>query len=313
MKKLYALLFLMMFVVVTVTLSFPQKNAGKASDFPVLKGPYLGQKPPGMTPEIFAPGIISTKKNELNSVFSPDGREFFFTRTEGDVDIIYYSEQIDGHWTEPKAASFSGNDSDLDMNFSPDGNRLYFCSNRLSSSSVGGMDIWYCERTEKGWSEAENVGAPVNSPDRDTYPCFTQNGGLYFGSNRDGTRGDNDIYYTQLRNGKYTIPLRLGDSINSDFGEGDAYVAFYESFMIFDSWGRPDGYGKGDLYISYKLEDGYWSKATNMGDRINSEFTEYCPILSHDGKYLFFTSSRTGKGDIYWVDAKIIEELRTQR
>jgi Tol biopolymer transport system component len=47
-------------------------------DFPILKGPYLGQKPPGMTPEIFAPGIVSTGLDELNSVFSPDGDEFYF-------------------------------------------------------------------------------------------------------------------------------------------------------------------------------------------------------------------------------------------
>lgn len=42
------------------------------------KGEYFGQKPPGMTPEIFAPGFISTGKAELNSVFTPDGREFYF-------------------------------------------------------------------------------------------------------------------------------------------------------------------------------------------------------------------------------------------
>ena len=52
----------------------------KLDNFPVLKGPYLGQKPPGMEPEIFAPGIISTEKSEINSVFSPDGNEFYFSR-----------------------------------------------------------------------------------------------------------------------------------------------------------------------------------------------------------------------------------------
>ena len=41
---------------------------------------YLGQPPPRTTAELFAPGIISTDAVELNSVFTPDGREFFFTR-----------------------------------------------------------------------------------------------------------------------------------------------------------------------------------------------------------------------------------------
>jgi hypothetical protein len=285
-------------------------HCSSQDEFPVLEGPYLGQRPPGMTPEIFAPGIISTEKVELNSVFSPDGREFFFTATEGDVDVIYYCKQIDGKWTKPKAAPFSGNAIDVDMSFSPDGSRLYFCSNRKSTTSVGGMDIWYSERTEKSWSKAINLGSPINSPAHDTYPIFTQNGGLYIGSQREGTRGDKDVYYTQYVNGKYEVPIRLGDSINSDFGEGDTYVAFDESYMIINSWGRPDEFGKGDLYISFKKEDGTWTPAKNMGTGINTEFTEYCPFLSYDGRYLFFTSTRTGNGDIYWVDAKIIDELK---
>ena len=49
-------------------------------DHPVLQGPYLGQKPPGMTPKIFAPGIVSTAEFEFAGTFSPDGKEYFFTR-----------------------------------------------------------------------------------------------------------------------------------------------------------------------------------------------------------------------------------------
>jgi len=58
---------------------------GQENNFPVLKGPYLGQNPPGMTPEVFAPNIISTDKRELNSVFSPDGKEFYFTKRSDGV------------------------------------------------------------------------------------------------------------------------------------------------------------------------------------------------------------------------------------
>ena len=43
-----------------------------------ISGPYLGQAPPGRTPELFAPGVVSTGLDELNSVFSPDGRELYF-------------------------------------------------------------------------------------------------------------------------------------------------------------------------------------------------------------------------------------------
>lgn len=295
-------------VLLTVVVLF--LDCSERNEFPILEGPYLGQKPPGMTPELFAPGIISTERVELNSVFSPDGKEFFFAATEGDVDIIYYSEQIDGRWAKPKAAPFSGNAIDVDMSYSEDGNRLYFCSNRKSAASIGGMDIWYSERTEEGWSDAVNLGIPVNSPAHDTYPIFTQNGGLYIGSQREGTRGDKDIYYTRLVDGRYQTPVRLDDAVNSDYGEGDTYVAYDESYMIINSWGRPGEFGRGDLYVSFQKEDGTWTSAKNMGANINTGFTEYCPFLSYDGKYLFFTSTRTGNGDIYWVDARVIESLR---
>ena len=46
--------------------------------FPVLRGDYLGQDPPGLSPELFASGIVSTNENDLNAVFSSDGREFYF-------------------------------------------------------------------------------------------------------------------------------------------------------------------------------------------------------------------------------------------
>lgn len=290
----------------------PSSNIWAADNWPILKGAYLGQKPPGMKPEIFAPGIISTEKEELNSLFSKDGKEFFFVRIEGDVGVIYYSKQINGQWTAPEKVPFSGDADYVDINFSPEGHRLYFCSNRPSRSSIGKMDIWYSERKGKVWSEPRNIGLPVNSKKNDVYPVFTRNNGLYFASDRKGKKGDWEVYYTQFVNGRYSEPVRLGISINSQFGEGDTYVDFNESFMIVTSWGRPSGYGKSDLYISFRLKDGSWSKAKNMGDRINTEFSEHCPILQPDKKYLFFTSTRNGNRDIYWVDAKIIEQLKSK-
>ena len=175
------------------------------------------------------------------------------------------------------------------------------------------MNIWYCERAESGWAKPVHLGTKVNSYSSDTYPIFTQNGGLYFGSDREGGLGDKDLYYTRFVDDAYTKPVPLGDAINSEYGEGDTYVAFDESFMIINTWGRPDCYGSGDLYISFKLAGGSWSKAKNMGERINTEFLEFCPMMSPDGKYLFFTSNRRGNGDIYWVDARVIEELKQDK
>jgi hypothetical protein len=286
----------------------------QGQDFPVLKGEYLGQKTPGMIPEIFAPGIISTEKRELNSVFSPNGREFYFTLwTESEGYRIMVMKKTENEWTKPEVASFSGKYVDFDMCFSSDGKKLFFCSKRpvpgvKISKSVS--DIWFVKRTETGWGEPVHLGYPVNSGSHQVYPTLTLDGTLYFSTMRDDNIGKRDIYKSKLENGAYRKIKNLGNAINSVYDEGDTYVAFDESFMIINSRGRPDDYGKGDLYISLKLKNGKWSKAKNMGKQINSNFNEYCPILSHDGKYLFFTSTRTGNGDIYWVDANILEKFK---
>lgn len=70
--------------------------------------------------------------------------------------------------------------------------------------------------------------------------------------------------------------------------------------------------GSGDLYISFQEEKGSWTEPINMGKPINSNKLEFCPMISPDGKYLFFSSRRRGNEDIYWVDAKVIENLKPQ-
>jgi len=79
-------------------------------DFPVFKGPYLGQKPPGIKPEIFAPGIVSTeKKSEAAMSFSPDLQELFFSYRspiEGRENRILHMKMINNVWTKPELPSF---------------------------------------------------------------------------------------------------------------------------------------------------------------------------------------------------------------
>jgi hypothetical protein len=186
-----------LFIFVVILLSCVQNTQNK---FPVLKGPYLGQKPPGMTPEIFAPGIISTGYNERIAAFTPDGKELYYALWGAPHGVILFTKEINGIWTKPQVA-----------------------------------------------------------------------------------------------------PFRKGNS---------------------------------DLFISFMKDNGNWTKAINMGEKINSSDWEFCPTVSPDGKYLFFTSNRrlhkpyseisltydkklkildspgNGSADIYWVDAKIIDELK---
>ena len=304
-----------------------------SDDFPVLKGPYLGQKTPGMTPELFAPGIVSTCLQELNSVFSPDGQEFYFcVRTMG-ASSLFVMKCVAGVWGRPEPLPFAGPDNDIDISISPDGRQLFFCSDRPVSGSgppKEDHDIWMCEREGDSWGRPEHLGDAVNSPRDDFYPIVTKSKTLYFNSQRAGP-GTNDIYRCLWADGKYAPAEKLGPEINSERREFDAFVAPDESFIIFTSE-RPEDDRFGDLYISFKVPEGDWTPARNMGKGINGVGPEFGTVLSPDGKFLFFTrsappqivrkagtvltyddylmmhsSTENGSTNIWWMDARIIE------
>ncbi len=169
-------------------------------------------------------------------------------------------------------------------------------------------DIWASERKGTEWSAPVNLGAPVNSGENEFYPSVTKDGTLYFQSWRSGSRGGTDIYRARLENGGYRKAENVGPPVSSDLREGDALVSPDESFIVL-SVNRPDGFGQGDLYASFRDGDGAWTEPRNLGGAINTKANENCPILSPDGKFLFYTSG----GDIYWVSAEVIEKARSGR
>ena len=306
----------------------------KENSFPELKGPYLGQKPPGMTPEIFAPGIISTGYHDGCITFSPDGTELFYHFGSLGHTVILHMKQENDRWAAPQVASFSGKyRGDGEPHFSYDGNKLLFRSTRPlegKGEPMASTDIWIVERDGSSWGEPANPGLPINSDKDELYPTISKSGDLYFASNRDGGW---DIYVSKYVNGRNAAPEKLSDAINSEFGDWDPFLAPDESYMIFGSNGRSDGFGESDLYISFRNEDGTWTESKNMGNRINTPYREVDPVVSPDGKYIFFRSNRrihesytetpftyrefmkvlnspgNGEADIYWVDARIIKKM----
>lgn len=247
---------------------------------------------PAQTAQIFVPGVISTPDDELNAAFSPDGKTVYFTKNVGRKGVIVFSSLKNAVWSKPEVAIFSGRYSDFDPYFSADGKRLYFISNRplAGASPKTDFDIWFVEKTNETWSTPQNLGAPVNSGTDELYPALAADETLYFSTNRDGGRGRFDLYRSKFVNGKYLEPENLGE-VNSPVSEADCYVAPDQSFLIVASYGRADGFGDGDLYVSFN-QNGVWTKAVNLGAGVNSTAREYAPIGSPDGKSLFFTSER---------------------
>ena len=289
-------------------------------EFPVLKGLYLGQKPPGKTPEIFAPDVLNTEKTgAFCSVFSPDGNEFYFVYYERMNETwagLAWMRQVKGLWTEPEMLRFGSTDIDNDMCLSEDGNLLVFRSWRALPNGQKPQDhswLWFVKRTSEGWSRAEPLYCGGESV-RTGYPSLAANGNLYFAHVRDGIHG---IYRARPEGRHYGTPEHVLTALDTIKTEGDMFVAPDESYMIISCWDHPDniGGGQGDLYITFKDKNGSWSDAINMGEPINTRHGENCPMLSPDGRYFFFNryDPDIKRGNIYWMDAGIIEDFKKKQ
>jgi hypothetical protein len=214
----------------------------------------------------------------------------------GDISSLVYVKKLDGHWSKPVVALFSGQFFDIEPFFSEDGLTLYFVSNRpleSSSNETKDFDIWYVTRTslDGEWSIPKNIGSPINTKMDEFYPVVTESKNLYFTLDNTELNQKDDIYVSKFVNGIYTEPERLDDNINSNGYEINAFVSPDESFMIYTCYNRADGQGSGDLYISYRNGKS-WAPAKNMGADINSDKMDYCPFVDINTKTLYFTSKR---------------------
>jgi len=282
-------------------------------DFPVLKGPYLGQTPPGNMSKVFSQDFVSTQFGELNSVFTIDGKEFYFSRRgmPGKLSMVMVTRLVNDEWSKPEPVNFSGTNDDIDLFITPDGNSMIYCSGKVQYKDGRALidhDFWISKRIGDRWGEPIKFAEEAISEFEDYFPIVTQSGNLYFNSQRGGP-GTNDIYCSKFVSAKYSVAEKLPMPINSSFREFDAFVSQDEKMIIFSS-DRPGGFGGSDIYISYKKSDNFWSEPLNLGNVINSASSEYGATISPDGKYLFFTSNRNGDEDIFWVSTRIIDELK---
>lgn len=298
-------------------------------------GPYLGQTPPGTTPELFGPSRVSTGLYERDMAVAPDGGELYFT-VMGGYSVILRCRRVKGRWEGPEVAPFSGGPVVMDAEpaFSPDGKRLYFLSTRPTDGSAPkpgwvNQDLWYVERTTQGWSEPRNVGAPVNSEDEEFYPSLARNGTIYF------TRAKGKVseaWRARWDGTRFTQAERLPDVINGAGSLFNACISPDERMLVFCARDRKGNLGPADHWISFRRADDTWSEPQNLGERFNGPGLQaIAPSFSTDGRFFFFASTRrlleptrprtyasiqqerqsagNGNADLWWVDVKALEAL----
>lgn len=270
---------------------------------------YLGQEPPGMAPERFAPPELLANVNWFwhgSPAFSADGSEMYwckYIRNGYQLDI-QYMEVLNNEWTATRSASFNSTHGENNPTFSLDGEEILFVSGR-----PGGF-IYSARRSGDGWTDPEPITVPIPGDKAHGWQfTMAADGTLYFELWGSGG-GPPDLYRSDLIDGEYTSPVEVG-VVNTEYNEFAPYVHPEEEYLIFVS-NRPGGFGMHDLYISFQVQDDVWGDPVNMGSAINSDFEDAAPLVSPDGKYFFFNTMRNDDVGFnpYWVDIGIIDEIK---
>ncbi|MFH1195009.1 MAG: ankyrin repeat domain-containing protein [bacterium] len=251
-------------------------------------GLYFGEPLPGTTPQKFAPKFISRDNLMVYACsFSPDGKEYYFTRGTDPQKIMVSRLEKEG-WTFPTTVTFSDGFSAHEPHVTLDNEKIYWGWFRKSpeqdeSTAGQAYGIYMSERISNGWSNAMYVGD-----------------GMYVTSTRDG-----DVFVSGLRkvhfeNDRFKSLEPLLDFENNPIRGEHPCIAPDGSYILYDEFGR-------HLYVRFKLASGNWSRPVDLAKH-GIEASSGIASISPDGKYLFFGNN----GSIFWVSTKLIDDLREE-
>ena len=262
--------------------------------------PPNGTSRPGDQPEMLGPGVVSTRDYERDEALSPDGRTLYFTKRTiwPYFSVVCVSHLVNGTWTEPEVAPFSGRYPDATPAFAPNGNTLYFASRRPAEASGTlrrDYDLWAMDRSGEGWSEPRHLPAPVNTSGNELSPSLTTAGALYFVTDAQLPR----VVRAEPNAGGWSQPSVVAVPADSAGYELGVSVSTDDRYMVVTVLGRDDALGtaegvyqRGDLYVRER-RDGKWSELRHLSAPINTAAEEGSPSLTSDGR-LLFTSERGG-------------------
>lgn len=245
---------------------------------------------------LFGENVISTALYERDLAISPQGNQLIYTLGDYNQNkrCLVVLNQKNGNWANAEILNISGKYPDIEPFYSNNGDRLYFASNRpiYEDETRDDYNIWFSDRINGNWSEPVALDSIINTRSDEFFPSLSNKGNLFFTATRDYGMGREDIFRSEFVAGEFQSPKPLPVEINSASFEFNAYINPEENLIIFSSFGREDGFGGGDLYISRKDNTGKWTKSKNLGGSINSDKLDYCPFVDWKSRNFYFTSER---------------------
>jgi len=249
----------------------------------------------GPAPELFSPGVISSPANDGSPTFAPDGNSLYFTRSTAAWGVILESHKVNGQWSEPEVAPFSGQWSDSSPGMAPDGSYLIFVSLRPKTMPAAGekvtslrANLYRTNHTASGWSEPERLPDAVNIGDSIWKPSIGSDGTIYFVVI--DAKGGKRLHSAQWKEGAYqpAQPLSFSDGTTADV---DPEIAPDGSFLLFCSSGRTKDDAKDHLFVVLK-NGAAWGPVTPMRYAGDGASTDDEPHLGPGRKTIYFSSDR---------------------
>jgi len=286
---------------------------------------YFNQILPNNTPILFAPDVVNTKNIELNVVFNASHSEMFFSRIVNGSFVIHHSELINGIWAPTQPIQMYPDSISISVACDPtitqDGNTMYFLgvdpknySNDVNPAALYRIppDVYMSKKVHGKWQIASKVEAPVSTDHVESYPIVVADGSLYYLSIRSRNAHGRGIRRAQyLGSGKFDIPVDVSPAVVKN--TGSTYINPNEEYLI-------SSYGKG-FRVSFK-KNNKWQAPINIKLPYEDGWVYYCPYMSPDEKYFFFSrryygSDKKGwagvtKGEVYWVSAATIFNLKSE-
>jgi len=276
-------------------------------------------------PISFAAGVISTEENsEFELTFSTDGLKTYFSRrAQGEKQKIFESDFEDGNWSTPKVAEFSTDRDETPM-ITPNGKFLFFGSEREIPNKPNkgnfDMNIWMLKKIDNGWSDPTPLPEPINYVQIENEEWPSSNNNFLF------TNDNENYYFTTMKRGSKSIKLYETKFDGENFSEPKEIEGIWEDekswvysavispdgkYLVFNSFGAPNGTGGEDIFVSTKTKNG-WSRARSIGELVNTKDEESSPRFSRDGKYFFFSRAENlgnyeyGEWSIFYVETEYL-------
>ncbi|MBE9511348.1 MAG: PD40 domain-containing protein [Bacteroidetes bacterium] len=246
---------------------------------------------------------INTRFSDYNPVVSGDDTKMVFTRALQFFDGVFFSEKVNGTWSNPIDLSFQlGVDEDLyPCALSWDGTTLYLYK---LDNYVG--NIYISHYSNGMWSRVEKLNENINDKYWESHACVTKDENtMYFTSNRKGTYGGLDIYRSEKDSlGEWGPAVNLGPNINTEYNEETPFITEDGQTLFFSSYGHFNTGGY-DILYSTLLDSAKWSKPLNMGYPINTPDDDLFYAPAKDGNFAYysqFTDEGMGERDIFLLE-----------